>query len=81
VINKKRLIEIVLEMIELDSDMNESTMVAEDKIANWDSLTHLSILVTLDKVLGGKASSIDSLAACSDTDELFEVLQIHGLAV
>jgi len=79
-ISKRKLLNLVLEMIELEKEMNTDATVLSDRIEGWDSLTHLSILVSLDKELGGKTSSIDSLAICSNTDDLFDVLRSNGLA-
>ena len=46
----------------------------------WDSLGHLSILVALDKKLGGKCKDIRELGTAVSIDKIFNILIDNQLA-
>ncbi|MBV9987231.1 MAG: hypothetical protein JO301_06100 [Chitinophagaceae bacterium] len=50
-----------------------------DNVADWDSLVHLGILVSLDVELEGRAAAVKKLAACRSVKEIVSCLAEHQL--
>ena len=76
-INEKELTEIIEEALELKKGTINSG--DEDWYSLWDSLGHLSILVKLDQVLGGKCSRISELSKATSITLIKEVLKSNNL--
>ena len=54
----------------------DSTM---DDLEEWDSLGHLSILVTLDKRLNGRVAAIKDIATAASVREILQILKDNSL--
>tara|TARA_Y100000589_G_C27094267_1_gene605273 strand:+ start:62 stop:304 length:243 start_codon:yes stop_codon:yes gene_type:complete len=76
-IDEKDLIEIVETALELKKGTINSG--DEEWYSLWDSLGHLSILVKLDQVLGGKCSNIKDLSKATSITSIKEVLKENNL--
>ena len=76
-LNEKELIDIIEKALEL----RKGTIISGDKdwYSLWDSLGHLSILVKLDQVLGGKCSKIKELSKATNITSIKEVLKSNNL--
>lgn len=78
-IDKKRLIKIIAKSLKINEkkiDMNSK----KDKLENWDSLGHLTILTEIDKLTKGKASEIKNLGNASKVSEIYKLLIKNKLA-
>ena len=76
-LDDKKLITIIEEALEL----KKGTISSGDDTWHslWDSLGHLSILIKLDQVLGGKCSKITELSKATSIDAIKEVLKSNNL--
>ena len=60
----------------------EAEPTIEDNIRTleeWDSLGHLSILIKIDRLLGGKAAKIGELGKAESIKEIIDILASKGL--
>lgn len=48
-------------------------------IAEWDSMGHLAVLVSLDSALNGRAASVNHLVTSRSVREIVQVLRQHSL--
>jgi acyl carrier protein len=48
-------------------------------LAEWDSMGHLAVLVSLDEALNGKAASVRNLTSSKSVKEIVELLRQHEL--
>ena len=78
-LSEKELIETIETALELKKGTIESGN--EDWYSLWDSLGHLSILVKLDQVLGGKCSNINELSQATSVTSIKEVLKENNLYI
>ena len=76
-LEEKELIEIIEKALEL----KKGTIISgdEDWYSLWDSLGHLSILVKLDEILGGKCSKINELSRATSITAIKEILKSNNL--
>ena len=75
-INEEKVIEIVQSSLKLESG-SISIDSSSENVDEWDSLEHLSILVTLDQELKGKAGEIDDLAKATSVRGILEAINKH----
>jgi len=75
-ISEKKVIEIVQSSLKLESG-SISIDSSSENVDEWDSLAHLSILVTLDEELKGKAGEIDDLAKATSVRGILEAINKH----
>ena len=54
-------------------------LTSADQIDAWDSLGHLSILVTLDKLFDGQLTRIGEMADANSVPKIISVLENHAL--
>lgn len=54
-------------------------LTSADQIDAWDSLGHLSILVTLDKLFDGQLARIGEMADANSVPKIISVLENHAL--
>lgn len=54
-------------------------LTSADQIEAWDSLGHLSILVTLDKLFDGQLTRIGEMADANSVPKIISVLENHRL--
>lgn len=73
---EKKLFELIGNSLELDSISIDDSM---ETIESWDSLSHLDILVSIDKETGGKASKIKNLSVSLSVKQIRDTLKDGGL--
>lgn len=54
-------------------------LTSADQIEAWDSLGHLSILVTLDKLFDGQLARIGEMADANSVPKIISILESHAL--
>jgi acyl carrier protein len=72
----------VIASIEKSLELSPGTISANTRaedIATWDSLGHLSVLVGLDELYGGRIASITAMAEADSVPRIFEILRQHAL--
>ncbi|MDC1450317.1 hypothetical protein N8477_06050 [Candidatus Thioglobus sp.] len=71
--DEKKIIGIVSEILELENGEITITSSSENT-EEWDSLNHLSILISLDQLLEGRAAKIPELATATSIKEIVTLL-------
>jgi len=72
-IDEDKVINIVSQILQLENGEITSVSSSENT-ENWDSLNHLSILISLDQLLGGRAANIPELATATSIKEIVTLL-------
>jgi len=72
-ISEQKVINIVSEILKLENGEITSVSSSENTEA-WDSLNHLGILISLDKLLDGQAAKIPELATATSIKEIVTLL-------
>ena len=78
-LNKDKILKLIAKSLKISStkvNMNSK----KDKLKNWDSLGHLTILTEIDKITKGKASEIKNLGDASTVSEIHKLLIKNKLA-
>lgn len=75
---KEDLIKVIANALEIDSKkLNHNSTSSNTK--NWDSIGHLSILMSLDRKFDGKISNISSFAKADSIEKIFTELKKNKL--
>jgi len=72
------VLEIIAKSLEIKKEkvtMDSST----ENLEEWDSLGHLSILVSLDRKFNGQLAGIKEMAAASSVKSIFKILEDNSL--
>lgn len=72
----------VLELINTALDLKKQKITLDssmDNVAEWDSLAHLSIIVTLDKAFGKKVGKITEMATANSVKKILQLLKENSL--
>ncbi|MCX5696444.1 MAG: acyl carrier protein [Candidatus Omnitrophica bacterium] len=72
----------VLNIIQSALNLKNKSITINSSISNtteWDSLGHLSILSTLDKLFKGKIGKIKELAAANSVKKIIQLLKNNKL--
>ena len=71
----------LIKLIESALEIEEGIINSGNKEwhAEWDSLGHLSILVSLDKFLSGQCSNIKELSTATSIEAIKDVLKSNNL--
>jgi acyl carrier protein len=78
-IKKSEMLSIIAEALELPLDaLTEDSDMGH--VEEWDSVGHLSMLVALDKALGGAVGSLQDMATADSIAKVWQILLEHGLA-
>jgi len=77
-IAEKEVLEIIQKALNLNGNLMTFESLSGDTI-EWDSLGHLSILVSLDKVLEGKIASIKEMATANSVRKIINILKDNSL--
>jgi len=78
-LNKEKILKIISKSLKVNS--NKININSElDKLENWDSLVHLSILTDIDKHTNGKASRIRNLGSAYKVSQIYKILIKNKLA-
>ena len=72
-IGEEKVINIVSEILQLENGEITSVSSSENT-EEWDSLNHLSILISLDQWLDGQAAKIPELATATSIKEIVTLL-------
>ena len=72
--SKNEVLEIIAKSLEVDKERItvESTV---DSLEEWDSLGHLSILVSLDKKFQGRLAGIKEMASVTSVNSILKILK------
>ncbi len=77
-ITEKQVIKVLEEALRIDSGsmtIDSSSLNVE----NWDSLGHLSILTSLDKIFDGKIAEISDMAEAESVEKILNLLKLNSL--
>ena len=77
-ITKKQVISCISKALEVPNTKIKDNSTDED-FEKWDSLGHLEILLSLDKILKGKAIEIEDLAQAYSVKKILTVLRKNKL--
>jgi len=72
-ISEQKVINIVSEILQVENGEITSASSSENT-EEWDSLNHLSILISLDQWLDGQAAKIPELATATSIKEIVALL-------
>lgn len=75
---EKKLFELIGNSLEVDSISIDDSM---ETVKSWDSLSHLDILVSIDKETEGKASKIKNLSVSLSVKQIRDTLRDGGLLI
>lgn len=74
---EKEVINAIKNALEVDRDINISDDI--NTIEEWDSLGHLSMLIAIDKLVGGKAGKIEELGKAESIKTIIDILTKNNL--
>ena len=77
-ITKKQVISCISKALEVPASKIKDNSIDED-FEKWDSLGHLEILLSLDKILKGKAIEIEDLSQAYSVKKILNVLKKNKL--
>ena len=73
-ISKKEIFKIIAKSLSVSEKMiNEK--VSSNNYEEWDSMSHLNILIALDKKLLGKAQKIQELSEAYSVKKIIQILE------
>ena len=75
---KDEILEIISKALEVDNKKIDFYSSVEN-VDEWDSLGHLSILVSLDKKFNGNLASIKEMASVDSVKSIFKILENNNL--
>lgn len=62
-----------------DPDITVSLDSSMENLPSWDSLSHLAILVALDKKFNGKVAEISGMATADSVKKILDLLNNNSL--
>ena len=75
---KNEILEIISKALEVDNKKIDFDSSVEN-VDEWDSLGHLSILVSLDKKFNGNLAGIKEMASVDSVKSIFKILENNNL--
>ena len=73
-ISKEDVFEVIAKSLGVSlKKINEK--VSSNNLSEWDSMSHLSILIQLDKKLSGKAQKIQELSEAYSVKKIIQILK------
>ena len=76
--NKLLIKKIIAKSLKIElSKINENS--SSKNVEEWDSLGHLTILMSLDKNFKGKLNSISELSNCDSFKKIYKTLVKHKI--
>ena len=75
---KDEILEIISKALEVDNKKIDFDSSVEN-VDEWDSLGHLSILVSLDKKFNGNLAGIKEMASVDSVESIFKILENNNL--
>ena len=77
-ISKEEIFKIIAKSLSIPvKKINEK--VSSNNFDEWDSMSHLSILIALDKKLSGKAQKIQELSEAYSVKKIIQILNKNKL--
>ena len=73
-ISKKEIFKIIAKSLSIPEKMIHEK-VSSNNYEEWDSMSHLNILIALDKKLSGKAQKIQELSEAYSVKKIIQVLE------
>lgn len=74
-LTEKKIIKLISKYVGESVDVKSKV----SKIENWDSLAHLNILSSLDKLTKGKSSKLDGLTTADSVKSIIKILSKEKL--
>ena len=72
-ISKKEIFKIIAKSLSI-SEKKINEKVSSNNFEEWDSMSHLSILIALDKKLSGKVQKIQELSEAYSVKKIIKIL-------
>ena len=72
-ISKKEIFQIVAKSLQV-SEKKIDEKVSSNNFQEWDSMSHLNILIALDQKLSGKAQKIKELSEAYSVKKIIQIL-------
>ena len=72
-ISKKEIFKIIAKSLSI-SEKKIDEKVSSNNFEEWDSMSHLSILIALDKKLSGKVQKIQELSEAYSVKKIIQIL-------
>ena len=73
IVSKKDVIKVIAKSLGVsEKKINEKT--SSKNSDKWDSMSHLTILISLDKMLSGKAQKIQELSNAYSVKKILQIL-------
>lgn len=73
ILTKKDLFKVIAKSLDIsEKKINEKTN--SNNIDNWDSMSHLTLLISLNKALSGKAQKIQELSEAYSVKKIVQIL-------
>ena len=76
---EKKIIDLVKKSLKTKSKI--STNSNNSNISEWDSLGHLSILTSLDKITKGKSANLKSLSDAYSVKKILSILKKNKISL
>jgi len=76
--NSNEIIKLIEKILEVKPGSITENTLAKD-VESWDSMSHLSILVSLDKKLSGQVAEINEIAEADSVKKILVALKAHKL--
>jgi acyl carrier protein len=76
--SKSDVIRTIEKALEVRTGSVDESTRAED-VSEWDSVGHLSILASLDKLFGGKVGQVPELASANSVEKILSELEKKSL--
>jgi acyl carrier protein len=76
--NSTDVIRIIEEVLETEPGLITENTLAKD-VENWDSMSHLGILIKLDKKFNGKVAEISEIAEADSIKKILDSLKKYKL--
>lgn len=77
-ITEDNVLEAITQVLELKNGELKKTSALGD-FDSWDSLGHLDILSTLDRLFNGQLGSVNEMASANSVDKIIDALRANSL--
>ena len=77
-ITEDNVLEAITQVLELKNGELKKTSALGD-FDSWDSLGHLDILSTLDRLFNGQLGSVNEMASADTVDKIIDALRANSL--
>ena len=77
-VTEDQVLEAITQVLELKNGELQKTSALGD-FDSWDSLGHLDILSTLDRLFNGQLGSVNEMASADSVDKIIDALRANSL--